>query len=86
MRIKFENIRYMGEKRSAYRVLLGKPEGKRPLGNLGVAGRMLSIVVLKNRMGRHGLDESRSGLGQVLCCCEDGSEFSGSIKCKEFTE
>ena len=28
----------MGEERGAYRVLVGKPEGKRPLGRLGVDG------------------------------------------------
>jgi hypothetical protein len=25
----------MGEKKNAYRILVGKPEGKRPLGKLG---------------------------------------------------
>ena len=28
----------MGEERVVYRVLVGKPEGKRPLGDLGVDG------------------------------------------------
>jgi hypothetical protein len=28
----------MGEKRNAYKVSVGKPEGKRPLGRLGVDG------------------------------------------------
>ena len=28
----------MGEEREVYRILVGKPEGKRPLGNLGVDG------------------------------------------------
>jgi hypothetical protein len=27
-----ENIARIGEKRNAYRILVGKPEGKRPLG------------------------------------------------------
>jgi hypothetical protein len=31
----------VGEKRGVYRVLVGKPEGKRPLGNLGVDGRII---------------------------------------------
>jgi hypothetical protein len=30
----------MGEERKVYRVLVGKPEGKRPLGNQGVDERM----------------------------------------------
>jgi hypothetical protein len=30
----------MGEERKVYKVLVGKPEGKRPLGRQGVGGRM----------------------------------------------
>ena len=37
---------------------MGKPEGKGPLGNHGVDGKILLIGMLKNRMGMHGLDES----------------------------
>jgi len=32
------HVARMGEERGAYRVLVGKPEGKRPLGDLGVDG------------------------------------------------
>ena len=31
----------MGEGRGVHRVLVGKPEGKRPLGNLDVDGRII---------------------------------------------
>jgi hypothetical protein len=31
----------MGEMRGVYRVLVGKPEGKRPLGRTGVVGRII---------------------------------------------
>jgi hypothetical protein len=31
----------MGEERGLYRVLVGKPEGKRPLGRPGVDGRII---------------------------------------------
>jgi hypothetical protein len=31
----------MGEKRNAYRVLVGKPEGKRPLGTSRLGGRII---------------------------------------------
>jgi hypothetical protein len=32
------HVARMREKRSAYRLLVGKPEGKRPLGNQDVGG------------------------------------------------
>jgi len=32
------HVARMGEARGVYRVLVGKPEGKRPLGHLGVDG------------------------------------------------
>jgi hypothetical protein len=32
------HVARMGEKRNAYRLLVGKPEGKRPLGNQDVGG------------------------------------------------
>jgi hypothetical protein len=31
----------MGERRGVYRVLVGKPDGKRPLGSPGVDGRII---------------------------------------------
>jgi hypothetical protein len=37
-------------------------------------------------MGRHGLDCSGSGLGQVAGVCECGNEPSGSMKCGEFLD
>jgi hypothetical protein len=42
----------MGENRNAYRLLVGKPEGKRPLGMGGY---------FRDRLGRCGLDWSVSG-------------------------
>jgi hypothetical protein len=35
------HIACMTDKRNAYKVLVGKPEGKRPLGRLGIAGRII---------------------------------------------
>ena len=32
------HVALMGEERGAYRILVGKSEGKRPLGDLGVDG------------------------------------------------
>ena len=37
----------MGEKRGAYRVLVGKPEGKRQLGDPGVDGRMILRLIFR---------------------------------------
>jgi hypothetical protein len=35
------HVARMGERRGVYRVLVGKPEGKRPLGRPGLDGRMI---------------------------------------------
>jgi hypothetical protein len=37
-------------------------------------------------MGRHGLDRSGLGQGQVAGACECGNEHSGSIKSGEFLD
>jgi hypothetical protein len=72
----------MEEKRNAYRLLVGKPEGKRPLG----------------RPRRRWIDNIRMDLGEMGWCdvdwialakdrnklessCEFGIEPSGSMKC-----
>jgi hypothetical protein len=66
----------MGEGRGVYRVLVGKPEGKRPL----------------ERPRRRWEDNIRMDLqevgcgGQVTGTCECGEEPSGSIKRGEFPD
>jgi hypothetical protein len=60
----------MGEKRKKYRLLVGKPEGKRPLG----------------RPRRRWVDNIRMDLGEVESSCEFGIEPSGSMKCWETIE
>jgi hypothetical protein len=40
------HVARMGEKRKLYKVLVGKPEGKRPLGRQGVGGTMGSEWIL----------------------------------------
>jgi hypothetical protein len=37
----------MGEKRNVYRILVGKPEGKRQLGRLDVGGRIILEWILE---------------------------------------
>jgi hypothetical protein len=41
----------MGEKRNAYRILLGKPEGKKPLGRPRRRWVDNNIINLRDRMG-----------------------------------
>ena len=41
------HVTRMGEKRVAYRVLVGKPEGMRPLGRPGVDGRIILIWIFR---------------------------------------
>jgi hypothetical protein len=77
-----------GESRDVYRVLVGKPEGKRPLGrptlrwedNIKMdlqevgCGCMDWIELVQGR------DRWQAGT------CESGNEPSGSIKCGEFLD
>jgi hypothetical protein len=37
----------MGDRKGAYRDLVGKPEGKRPLEDLGVDGRLMLNLIFK---------------------------------------
>jgi hypothetical protein len=77
----------MRKRRSAYRVLVGKPEGKRPLGrprhrleddvkmDLQVIGWGVWIVLIWLRTETH---------GRLLC--EHGNEPLGLVKCSEFCD
>jgi hypothetical protein len=51
-----EYIARMGVKRNAYRILVGKPEGKRPLGRRKRRWEDNLKVELRERMGWYGLD------------------------------
>jgi hypothetical protein len=68
-----------GEERKVYKVLVGKPEGKRPLGRPrrrwedGIRMDLREID-----LGGCGLDLTVSGQGPVAGCCECGDESSGS--------
>jgi hypothetical protein len=42
----------MGNMRNAYKILIRKPEGKKPLGRLCVDGRITLDWILKNKGGR----------------------------------
>jgi hypothetical protein len=57
-----EHVARMGEKRNACRLLVGKPEGKRPLGRPRRRWvDNIKIYLFRDRLGRCGLDWSSSG-------------------------
>ena len=81
------HVARMGEESGVYRVLVGKPEGRRPMG----------------RPRRRRVDNIRTDLQEVGCGymdwiglaqdtdrladdCECGNEPSGSVKCGEFLD
>ena len=77
----------MREGRSIYRVLVGKPEGKRPLGR--PRRRWEYNMMDFQEVGYGGgceLDRAGSEYGQVAGTCECGSKPSVSIKCWEFLD
>jgi hypothetical protein len=76
----------MRDRRGAYRVLVERPEGKKPLGRPRSGWDDNIKMIFKKWDGRHGLVLSSSGYGQVAGACECGNEPSGSIKCREFLE
>ena len=63
------HVACMREKTNAGRVLVGKPEGKRQLEDLGIDTILLNLMFKKVK-GRHGLNQSGSGLGQGTSCYE----------------
>jgi len=72
----------MGEGRDVHRVLVGKPEGKRPLGRH--RRRWEDTIKMDLREVEGGGDWME--LAQMAGTCEYGDEPSGSIKCGEFLD
>jgi hypothetical protein len=72
----------MWEKRNAYGIFVGKPEGKRPL----LRPRSRWVDNIKMDLGEIGWDLCGSGWGPVEGSCEHSNEPSGSIKCWEVLE
>jgi hypothetical protein len=74
----------MGEKRNAYRLLVGKPEGKKPLGRSKY--RWVDTIKMDLvEIGLGGLDWTGMAQDRYRCrsSCERGKEPLGSIKCWE---
>jgi hypothetical protein len=63
-----------GERRGAYRVLMGKPEGRRPLRRPRHKWEDNIRMDFEEWNGRHGLDRSGSGYGQVASSCKCGNK------------
>jgi hypothetical protein len=62
-----------------YKVLVGKPEGKRPLGRpRRKCGDGIRMNLREIGLGGCGLDSTGSGQGPVAGCRECGDEPSGS--------
>jgi hypothetical protein len=77
----------MGEKRNAYRILVGNPEGKRPLGR--PRRRWVDNIKIDLReTGWDGMDwiDLAEDRGPVESSCERGNKPSGSIKRWEVLE
>jgi hypothetical protein len=45
------HVACMGERRGAYRILVGRPEGRKPLGRPGIDGRIILKRISKKRDG-----------------------------------
>ena len=73
----------MKAKRDAYRVLVGKPEGRRTLGRLRRIWKDNVKMDLREMGwgGGYGQDLRGSKQGQVVSSCACGNEPLGSIKC-----
>ena len=77
----------IGDRRDVYRVLVAKPEGRRPLGRPRRRWEdNIKIDLLEVGCVGYGLHGASSRQGHVAGACEFGNEPSGSIKCGEFLD
>jgi hypothetical protein len=72
--------------RNAYRILIGKFEGRRPLGKPRYRWKDSIKMHFESRFGGYGLDLSGSGWGSVVGSFEHCNASSDSIEGGEFLE
>jgi hypothetical protein len=77
-------VAHIGEIINVYKILVRKPEGKRPCRRPSVGIKIILEWITGKEDGKVWLDVSGSGYGSVLGSCEHGNEPSSSIKCGEF--
>jgi hypothetical protein len=65
----------MGDKRGAYRILVGKHDGKRPPEDTGVDGRIILKYILEKWVGVVDRIDVAQDRGQVAGSCESGNEW-----------
>jgi hypothetical protein len=75
------HVACLGERRVAYRVLVGKPEGRRPKRRWEYNIKM-DIQDVRWGGGTDWIDLAYNR--DVVGCCNCGNELLGSIKCGEF--
>jgi len=75
----------MGERRGVYRVLVGRLEGKRPLGR-PMHRWDYNIKMDLREVGWVGMDWIDLAQDRDRCSYEGGNKLSGSIKCGEFLD
>ena len=80
------HVASMGERRGAYRVLVEKPEGKKPLGRPRRRWEHNIKMDLQEVGWGVACSGSGSGQGQVADCLKSGNELSGSIQCGLFLD
>ena len=80
-----ELVTRMGDRRGAYRVLVGRAAGRRPLGRPRHRWEDNITMGLQEVGWEHGLDFSGSE-GKVAGTCERGNDHSGSVKFGEFLD
>jgi hypothetical protein len=68
--------------RNSYKILVGKPEGKRPLGYLGIDGKIILKKILKAWDVRLQTTFIWLRIPQVVGSCEHSDECTSSIKIK----